>query len=564
MAAATARRRKRKPHMRALAPLAAAILALTGPAQAQVRDTLTIGITQFPATLHPMIDSMAAKTYVLHMARRPLTTYDKDWKLVCLLCVTLPTFENGGAKRVTLPDGKEGAEVTFRILPDARWGDGRPVTAKDAILAWDVGRHPRSGVASGEGYRRILKVEAPDEKTVVFTNDRVTFSYNDFSQFDLLPEHVERARFEADPETYRRRTAFDTEPANPALFNGPYRIAAVQPGASITLEPNAHWAGAKPHFKRIVVRTIENTAALEANLLSGSIDYVAGELGFTLDQALALEKRQGNRFNFEYVPSLLYEHVDLNLDIPAFKDKRVRQALLYALDREALVRQLFDGKQPVARSFVNPRDSIYAADTPGYAFDLARAQALLDAAGYDKMVNGVRQNAAGDRLSFEFGTTAGNRIRETVQQVLQSQWKRAGVDVRIRNEPARVYFGETLRQRRFQMAMYAWFSAPESVPRTTLHSESIPTEANGWAGQNQPGLADAAMDADIDAVERELDANARKAIWARMQKRYADEAWILPLYYRSDPFAVPKWLAGIEPTGHQYYSTLRVEYWHPR
>jgi ABC-type oligopeptide transport system substrate-binding subunit len=147
--------------MRRLGPVAALLLALLGAAaHGQGRDTLTIGITQFPATLHPMIDSMAAKTYVLHMARRPLTTYGADWKLACLLCVELPTFENGGARRVALPDGKEGAEVTFRIHPDAKWGDGRPVTARDAILAWDVGRHPRSGVASGESYRRILKVEA--------------------------------------------------------------------------------------------------------------------------------------------------------------------------------------------------------------------------------------------------------------------------------------------------------------------------------------------------------------------------------------------------------------------
>jgi len=550
--------------MRLAGLAAAALLALLGPAHGQARDTLTVGITQFPATLHPMIDSMAAKTYVLHMARRPLTTYDKDWKLVCLLCVELPTFENGGAKRVALPDGKEGAEVTFRLPADAKWGDGTPVVAKDAILAWEVGKHPRSGVASGEGYRRILKVEARDEKTIVFTNDRVTFSYNDFSQFDLLPDHIERARFEADPETYRRRTAFDTDTTNPALYNGPYRIVAVQPGASIALETNPHWHGAKPHFRRIVVRVVENTAALEANLLSGSIDYVAGELGFTLDQALALEKRQGQRFDFAYVPSLLYEHIDLNQDVPAFKDRRVRQALLHAADREGLVRQLFEGKQPVARAFVNPRDSVFAADTPVYAFDLAKAQALLVEAGYDRIVDGIRQNAAGERLSFEFGTTAGNRIRETVQQVLQSQWRRAGIEVRIRNEPARVYFGETLRQRRFQMAMYAWFSSPESVPRTTLHSESIPTEANGWAGQNQPGIRSAAMDADIDAVERELDPAARKTIWARMQKLYAEEAWVLPLYYRSDPFVVPKWLAGIEPTGHQYYSSLRVEHWRPR
>ncbi|MBI1244004.1 MAG: peptide ABC transporter substrate-binding protein [Alphaproteobacteria bacterium] len=551
---------------RAIAAAALTLLAVSGPAPAfaQPRETLTIAITQFPATLHPMIDSMAAKTYVLGMARRPLTTFDKDWKLVCLLCVELPTFGNGGAKRVPLADGKEGVEVTFHLDPRAKWGDGTPVTAADAIFAWDVGRHPRSGVAGGEGYRRILKVEAKDARTVAFTQDRVTFSYNDFSQYELLPAHIDRQRFEGDPENYRRRTAFDTEPTNPGLFNGPYRIVQVQPGASITLEPNAQWGGPKPYFRRIVVRTIENSAALEANLLSGSVDYVAGELGFTLDQALALEKRQAARFDFTYVPSLLYEHVDLNLDVPAFKDIRVRRALLFSADRAGLVRQLFEGRQPVARSFVNPRDSVYAPDVPEAPYDPERAKTLLDEAGYAPGPDGIRRDKEGNRLSFEFGTTAGNRIRETVQQALQANWRRVGIEARIRNEPARVYFGETLRKRRFQLAMYAWFSAPEAVPRTTLHSESIPSEANAWSGQNQPGIADAETDAMIDALERELDPAKRKPIWARLQARYAEEAWVLPLYYRADPFVIPKWLSGIEPTGHQYYSSLRIEYWRPK
>lgn len=545
-----------------VAALAFALLALAFPAKA--KDELTVGLSQFPATFHPMIDSMAAKSYVLGMVRRPMTTYDKDWKLVCLICVELPTVENGGAKRVTLPDGKEGMEVTFRIKPDATWGDGKPVVADDALLTWEIGKHPRSGVTSGEGYRRILKIETPDPKTLIFTSDRVTFSYNDFSQYDFIPAHLERARFEQDPETYRRRTGYDTDTANPGLYNGPYRITNVQPGASITLEPNPHWAGRKPHFKRIFVRVIENSAALEANLLSGSIDYVAGELGFTLDQALALEKRQAARFDFNYVPSLLYEHIDFNLDHPILKDARVRRAMVHALDREALTRQLFEGKQRVAHSFMGPRDPMSAPDVPVLGFDLARAQALLAEAGFDRVVNGIRQNATGERLSFEFGTTAGNRLRETVQQALQSQWRRAGIEVRLRNEPPRVFFGDGTSKRRFQLAMYAWFSAPESVPRTTLHSEMIPSEANGWQGQNYPGVREPEIDAAIDALERELDPAKRKPIWARIQTLYAQNAWVLPLYFRADPFVIPKWLTGIEPTGHQYYSTLGVENWRPR
>ncbi len=131
-------------------------------------------------------------------------------------------------------------------------------------------------------------------------------------------------------------------------------------------------------------------------------------------------------------------------------------------------------------------------------------------------------------------TTAGNRTRELVQQVLQSQWRRLGIDVRIRNEPARVFFGETTSKRRFSgMAMFAWISAPENVPRTTLHSEEIPSEANGWAGQNYTGFRNAEMDQLLDRLERELDRDQRRAAVAPraadLRRGAAGAAALLPL-----------------------------------
>jgi len=91
-------------------------------------------------------------------------------------------------------------------------------------------------------------------------------------------------------------------------------------------------------------------------------------------------------------------------------------------------------------------------------------------------------------------TTAGNRSRELVEQVLQSQWRGIGVDVRIKNEPARVLFGDTLPHRRFELAMYAWISSPENVPRSILHSSEIPSAANGFVGQNATGFTSTEMD----------------------------------------------------------------------
>ncbi len=545
--------------------LAGAVMAAiaTPPAAAQdrPRETLTIGLTQFPATLNPVIDAMLAKSYVLAMVRRPLMTFDADWRLQCLLCVEIPTFENGLAQRIDLPEGKQGVALTFALQPKAAWGDGTPVTARDVAFTIEVGKHPRSGVTSGETFNRILKIEVKDDKTFVLHMDRITFDYNRFAGFDILPAHLESKPF-AEPAEYRTRTLYDREPTNPGLYFGPYRITQFVSGSHIVLEQNPTWYGDKPYFKRIVVRVIENTAALEANLLSGAIDYIAGELGLSLEQVLAMEDRHKDKYRFVYKPGLIYEHLDVNLDHPILKDKRVRQALLHGIDRAQLAQQLFRGKQPIAHSDVNPLDWMVNPDTPKYAFDVAKAKALLDAAGWTELRGGIRHNKAGERLSFALMTTAGNRTRELVQQILQSQWRQIGVDARILNQPARVFFGTTVNQRKFDgLAMFAWLSSPESVPRSTLHSTMIPTAANNWSGQNATGFRNPEMDSILDAIERELDKDKRKALWFRQQQIYAEELPALPLFFRADGYILPLWLEGVEPTGHQFTTTLRVEYW---
>lgn len=540
--------------------------ALAGSAMAatqQPPDELAIGVTQFPATLNPNIDAMVAKSYVLAMTRRPLTVHDANWQLVCMLCVELPTLENGLAEPLDLPDGKRGVRLTYRLRDDARWGDGVPVSTEDVLFTYEVGRQPQSGVASAELYRRIRKIEAKDDKTFTLEIDKLTFDYAALNDFEILPAHLERAAF-GDPAQYRIRTRYDTDPTNPGLYFGPYRITELAAGSHIVLEPNPTWWGEKPHFRRIVIWTVENTAALEANLLAGGIDMIAGELGFPLDQALAFEKRHGDAFAVLYKPGLTYEHIDLNLDNPILADARVRRALLHGIDRKAISSQLFAGRQPVADSFVPPLDWVYTTDVPHYPYDPDKARALLAEAGWQATGPGVRRNAAGEKLSLELATTAGNRNREMIEQVVQSQWREIGVELHLRNQPARVLFGQSLRRRAFSMALFAWSSAPENVPRSVLHSEEIPDPANGRSGQNDMGFRNPEADRLIDAIEIEIDRGRRAVLWHRLQALYAEELPVLPLYFRADAFILPRWLDGVTPTGHQYPSTLWVEQWRRR
>src|SRR5689334_15829838 len=175
--------------------LVAILMLAANAAVARPADELAIGVTQFPSTLHPSIDAMVAKTYVLGMVRRPLTTYDANWQLVCMLCVTLPSIENGLAQILDLPDGKRGIRLTYTIRPDAVWGDGVPVTTDDVKFTYEVGRNEQSGVGDAELYRRIIRIEAKDAKTFTMDVDKLTFDYAGINDFEILPAHLERAAF---------------------------------------------------------------------------------------------------------------------------------------------------------------------------------------------------------------------------------------------------------------------------------------------------------------------------------------------------------------------------------
>ncbi len=538
---------------------AALWLALAcGPALAQPHHTLTIGVSSFPSTLHPATDPDAIKFYILGFADRPVTAYDAASHLQCLLCTELPSLANGGA-------ALEGAgmRVTVHFRPGLTWGDGVPLGAADLAFTARVGRDPKSGFTNTKTWQRVTSVEVPDPLTAVM---HLSEPYYQFAELgELLPAHLEAAVFEAaqEPGAYLQHSLYNRDPLDPGLYNGPYRITALETGSQLVLERNERWTGARPSFDRIVIRAIGNTAALQANLLSGDVDMVPGDgIGLTLDQVLALQAQYPQRFAYAYKPNLAYSHVDLQLDNPMLADVRVRRALLMGIDRQAIVDKLMGGRVPVANSFVNPSEPQYTPDVPAYRFDPPAARALLADAGWVPGPDGVCRNESGQRLSLQFSIPTGVRARELQQQVMQSQWRAIGVETVIKNEPARTLFGETLKHRQFTgLAMFAWSSSVESSPRQVLSSGQIPSAANGWGGGDYTDFHDPRMDADIDALERELDLAKRRPIWAEIERIYAEQLPVLPLFFGSEAHVWPLWLHGVVPTGHNQPTSLAAEGW---
>src|SRR5258708_26874054 len=195
------------------------------------------------------------------MVRRTLAAYDAQCLLVCMPGVALPTIENGLAVPLDLGGGKRGIRLTYTLRPDARWGDGVPVTTGDVLFTYEVGRNPKSGIGNSELYRRITHIAAKDAKTFTVDIDKLTCDYAALDDFELLPAHLERAAF-ADPTQYRFRTLYDTDSTNPGLYFRPYRLTEVSSGSHIVLEPNPTWWGEKPAFSRIILSALEYPAPL--------------------------------------------------------------------------------------------------------------------------------------------------------------------------------------------------------------------------------------------------------------------------------------------------------------
>lgn len=527
---------------------------------------LKIGISQEFETLPPLVSSMAATKYILRMAYRSPVVLNTAGHWTTQLIKEIPSREN---KKVKSTKNKS-MTAEMEILEKAQWGDGTPVTCADFKFALSVGKNENVSNPDRDTYNNISDItwneKAPKKCTFHFVLAKWSFFRN---MPDPLPQHLEENIYKqnaSEKEAYERASNYAKNPTLPGLYNGPYVISELKLGSHVTLTPNPFYYGTTPAIKKIIFKLIPNTGSLESHLRSGSIDMIS-PLGFTFDQAVAFEKKvQTDSLPYQvlFKPGLTYEHIDLNLDHPILKDLRVRQALTYSLNREELVSSLFSGRQTAALHDMTPLDPAYTDDAKKisvYPFSRTKAAELLDAAGW-KLEKDSYRYKDGKKLSLTLATTAGNKSRETVQAFLQNQWKALGIEILIKNEPARVFFGETMRKRNFSaLAMYAWVSSPELSKRATLHSQSIPTAQNSWSGQNYPRWSNPKVDALIEKFELEFNPKKRAQISQQILKEYTTDIPVIPLYYRSEVAAIPANLSGFRLAAHLYYESSEVDTW---
>ena len=185
-----------------------------------------------------------------------------------------------------------------------------------------------------------------------------------------------------------------------------------------------------------------------------------------------------------------------------------------------------------------------------YAYDPARARQLLTEAGFTMGPDGILRDSKGARFELIIMTTAGNAVREQVQQVMKEQMRAVGIDLRIDNRPAGVLFGQTTRRRQFpHMVMYAWLMQPLTLPHSFWNTDQIPTPANNFEGSNYPGWRNAENDKLNNDILQEIDTAKRVAMLKKQQEIWAEELPAIPLYFRLSLTTANKRLSNVKPAG---------------
>ncbi|MDG0818177.1 peptide ABC transporter substrate-binding protein [Bdellovibrio svalbardensis] len=533
------------------------------------KEELSIALNAEFDTINPIVNTMMAGSMVDDAVLRPITKLTPAGRPEAVLIKEIPTFKN---KKLTQFKDKTGTHLRAEIefLPAAQWGDGQPLTCRDLEAAWKIGSNDLVATPNREDYKNIqsISIDSKNPKKCTLVLEKT--QYNFYLNFPRpIPVHLEMPVFEANKgklHGYEHNSLYVTNIANPGLYNGPYRVSELKFGSHVVLVPNEKFYGEKPYFKKIVLRFILNSSAIEANLLSGNVQ-MASSSGMSFDQALVFEKKVKNQnlpYEVQFVPGVMYSHIDVNLDDPILKDKDVRQALAYAFNRKEMAQAFFENRQPPAYHFSTPFDEWYTdnpKDISVYAFNRAKAAELFDQAGWKLGEKGYRWKN-GQKLSFIMAGVSDNKLNEMLSVYLQNQWKQVGVDLQLKTYPARVFFSEILRHRKFQLALLTWVNSPNVVDINSLSSSMIPSESNGWSGHNRAGWKNKEVDAWLIQAASEFDSAKRIALMRKVLRVYTDELPSLPAYYRSNNTILPKGLKGYEMSGHNFSEFLQIEKWH--
>lgn len=405
----------------------------------------------------------------------------------------------------------DGLSVTFKLREGVKWHDGKPFSSADvAFSALNIWK-PLQNLGRVV-FKDLEAVDTPDANTAVLKFAKPT-------PFQLIRNALP-ALTSVVPKHVYETGKIDENPANTApVGTGPFKFAEHKAGEYYRLEKNAeYWGEGLPNLDEIVYRVLPDRAAAAGALEAEEI-HLAAFSAVPLADLDRISKVPGISVVTKGYEALTYQLVvEINHRRKELADVKVRQAIAHAIDKDFVVKTIFLGYAAPATGIVPQNDKqFYTADTPQYAFDVARANALLDEAGYAKGADGKR---------FALKLLPAPYFNETKQfgDYLRQALAEVGIDAELVNNDAAAHQKAVYTDHTFDLAVAPpVFRGDPAISTTILVKSGTP---DGVPFSNQGGYRNDALDALIDQAASELDEAKRTELYKEFQKKVAED---LPL-----------------------------------
>ena len=531
----TARSRRLLPSVLAVVVAAAAVafaagLATAGaespsPAAGAEKLTLRIGWTSQPDNLNPFIGWQNVTYEIWSVNYGFLFGPGNDNSPTLDLAREFPTEENGGISA-------DGTVWTIKLRTGVKWSDGQPFTAEDVAFTYNyvVKNQMMTMLITTVGIEEAEAI-APDVVQITCSRPKADMMH---IFLPILPKHVWE---KVDPQ--KAQSTYVNKP--PIVGTGPFITTEFKKGSHVKMERNPYYWGTAPTLDELLFEYYTNGDTMTADLKSGTIDAAWGIPEAQFDSLASVEGIQPvaySFFNWDYLAINCYQ--GSSLGHPVLRDWRFRNALNYAVDREALCRIVYAGKAEPGTTILPPgmwKDPDYHWEPPAdqlFTFDLAKAGQLLDEAGYDLGADGFRRYE-GKAIELRLWTTTESAPAQTSLKLIAGWLKKLGLRIEVS-----ILDAGALQDRVWNFEgntyvpdfdLYIWDWAGYQDPGQTLASMVTAQIGN----TNEPCWSNAEYDALNERQASELDPERRKVVIDRMQEiMYADTPWVV--------FAFPQYL----------------------
>ncbi|MEM7064521.1 MAG: peptide ABC transporter substrate-binding protein [Cyanobacteria bacterium P01_B01_bin.77] len=536
-----------------------------------VPEVLKLVYSRAPVTLNPHLATGFQDFEAARIVYEPLASYGPDGELIPILAAELPSLENGDVSEDSL-------SVTWRLQKTLRWSDGEPLTAADVAFTYKFIANPAVAAVTAQYYRDIKSVEAVDDHTVKITFKQPTVSWQKpFTGLNglILPEHLFK--------DFNNRKAREAPTNFQPVGTGPYRYLT-EANSRLLFAPNELHRQPVNNFKRVeILGDVPPYVAARDVLREGTADFAHN---IQLESAALVDLVQTGdagalRLTFgSQVERIMLNFADPDRETeakeraskefphPILKDLRVRQAIDYGIDRQAIVEQLYgDLGEPTSQLLVAPNPSV---EQPiQFKHDVETANALLDEAGWvDSDGDGIR-----DRndvpLQLVFQTSIGT-IRQATQALVQEQLAEIGIDILIERVRADDFFSADPEQTNSINHFYAdmqEYAIGNDIPDPIIYMgwwtcNNIAALENNWQKPNNARYCNADYDDLWAAARIERDPAKRSDLFRQMDRKLANDVAVLPIVHRALSNAVSDRITGYTFTPWDA-STWDIVNWRP-